>query len=189
MATEEEVQAEGATKNAKPKKKITDYLPWWENPTDRFAFFLVIVTFLLVLATVGLWIATRDLVNDARETAQRQLRAYLYVFPVTLAVIAPEKMPMVLLSMKNHGTTPLRNGHVRFGFDYALRRPENDYTVSENTMIVSKPAVALAGGGESSPLRLSWKEPTTQEAFLRVRDQNYVVIVKGTFTYEDIFRI
>ncbi len=37
------------------------------------------VTLVLAMATVGLWVATRELVKGAEDTAERQLRAYLYV--------------------------------------------------------------------------------------------------------------
>jgi hypothetical protein len=36
-------------------------------------------TFVLAFATVMLWLSTRDLVIDAEKTAERRLRAYLYV--------------------------------------------------------------------------------------------------------------
>ena len=40
---------------------------------------LSIGTLVLAFATVMLWLSTRDLVIDAEKTAERQLRAYLYV--------------------------------------------------------------------------------------------------------------
>jgi len=40
---------------------------------------LVFFTFVLAFATVFLWFSTRDLVEDAEATAERQLRAYVYV--------------------------------------------------------------------------------------------------------------
>jgi hypothetical protein len=74
MSAEEEEQAQEATESPKPKKKIIDYLPWWENTPDRFSFFLVIATFFLAFVTGGLWWATRDLVIDARDSGEKQLR-------------------------------------------------------------------------------------------------------------------
>src|SRR5205823_3382553 len=36
-------------------------------------------TVILALSTIFLWVATRDLVKDARNTAERELRAYIAV--------------------------------------------------------------------------------------------------------------
>ena len=40
---------------------------------------LVVVTLLLFFATVGLYVATRRLVKDAKDTSKRQLRAYVWM--------------------------------------------------------------------------------------------------------------
>lgn len=60
MGTEQEIQAAGATQNSEPKKKMSNYFQWLKNPT-------FVVTFLLFIATVGLYCATRDLANGARD--------------------------------------------------------------------------------------------------------------------------
>src|SRR5262245_19756779 len=40
---------------------------------------LAAFTVILAVATIFLWIATRDLVREAEDTAKRQLRAYVFV--------------------------------------------------------------------------------------------------------------
>jgi hypothetical protein len=63
-------------------------LNWWPHPirwfsslprTDKISMLLVLFTFVLAFATLRLWLATRDLVVDAEDTAERQLRAYVYI--------------------------------------------------------------------------------------------------------------
>ncbi len=46
---------------------------------DKLNILLLIFTFILAFSTLGLWLATKDLVNDSRDAAERQLRAYVYV--------------------------------------------------------------------------------------------------------------
>ena len=71
-------------------------------------------TFLLFLATVALFWATRDLVYDAKHNAQRQLRAYVFAQNVESFWTA-EKATETILKWtffpvwKNSGQTPTKN--------------------------------------------------------------------------------
>ncbi len=135
----------------------------------------------------------RDAVRLAGKTAERQLRAYIYIFPVTIVTLTPRTPIMVALSMKNYGVTPTRKGRVKFGFAVMPSNAANDYTVSEADMIVSDQAIGVpsTGSGDAVPLRLADKDAKalTQEQFENIRDRRYVAVVKGTFIYEDIFGI
>ncbi|SHN83120.1 hypothetical protein [Bradyrhizobium erythrophlei] len=59
------------------REKIAEYFRYFWTWIQRFGEPLTVVTLLLFGATVGLYIATRDLVHDAENTAERQLRAYV----------------------------------------------------------------------------------------------------------------
>jgi hypothetical protein len=73
---------------------------------------------LLFLATLGLWYATWSLVRDAKETSQRQLRAYLSANPTQIASAErEERFVQITFKLKNHGQTPAREIHHIFGFD------------------------------------------------------------------------
>jgi hypothetical protein len=192
MGTEKEIQTTGTAQNPEPKKAVSSYFRWWKNPTDRFSFLLVIVTFLISIATFLLYCATRELVRDAAKTAERQLRAYISIFPFTLVVFKPALTPMVLLRVKNYGATPIRNGRVQFGFNIAASNAEQDYTVADDSMIVSKQAIGIppSGGGDAIPLRLSdGTKVTSEEEFTKVSKNGNVIVVKGIFIYDDIFKI
>jgi hypothetical protein len=70
---------------------------------------LVAATFLLFIATLGLWVATRHLVRDAERISERQLRAYIdgrasNISPFSTAI--PIRMTF---RMTNHGRTPAYN--------------------------------------------------------------------------------
>lgn len=52
---------------------------WWRNPSDRFASLIAAFTAGLFVATAGLWLATDDLVLDARKSAEANNRAYVAV--------------------------------------------------------------------------------------------------------------
>ena len=154
-------------------------------------FWIAIFTVILGIATVFLYLATRELVQGAEKTAERQLRAYIYIHPVTLYVFTVGAHPAILLSAKNYGTTPTRNGRVRYGFAISPPNDEQDYTVPEDQMVTGKQPLGFPSKGdeEAVPLRLAGKNPTTEDEFLLVSQQHHVVVLKGTFIYEDIFKI
>ena len=72
---------------------------------------LAVLTALLVAVTGGLWVATRSLVKGAETTAQRQLRAYVFVegeerpdhVPIIDAIQGMISVPFVI---RNRGLTP-----------------------------------------------------------------------------------
>lgn len=66
-----------------------------------------VFTALLFAATFFLWLATRSLVNDGKQNAERQLRAYLLVTKGEIGV--PEAIPdntIINLTVRNFGNTP-----------------------------------------------------------------------------------
>jgi hypothetical protein len=69
---------------------------------------LVAFTALLFVATLLLWRSTRGLVKSADQTAQRQLRAYVYVHNVRMLEMNSGYDPNILIIVKNFGQTPAR---------------------------------------------------------------------------------
>jgi hypothetical protein len=109
--------------------------PFWERATDDpvavFTLALVVFTFVLAISTIGLWIVTwlagrrqaRDMQGAIREaarsaeaaqkavelsdkTAERQLRAYLYVDAQEIRKFGFDEIPEAWTSLKNSGATP-----------------------------------------------------------------------------------
>jgi hypothetical protein len=63
-------------------------------------------TIMLALSTIFLWIATRDLVREAKGTSERELRAYLGVENVSLKLLQVGEKPEITIVVRNFGQTP-----------------------------------------------------------------------------------
>lgn len=86
---------------------------------------LVWLTAALVLATIGLWIATlllwratRRLVMDARENAERQMRAYVGVESSSIA-LSQGSPAVASVVFKNYGKTPAYEFTIQSGIEMA----------------------------------------------------------------------
>lgn len=65
---------------------------------------LAFLTLTLAAGTLFLWLATRRLVKESEETAERQLRAY--IFPENVIVDATHGVLRYTITFKNCGQTP-----------------------------------------------------------------------------------
>src|SRR5580700_4128136 len=74
---------------------------------------LAAFTFLLFGATVALWLSTHNLVRGADKTAERQLRAYIYIEKTNLT--CKNDHWELSFCIKNFGQTPAHNVIVRSG--------------------------------------------------------------------------
>jgi hypothetical protein len=80
---------------------------------------IAIFTVILGVTTGFLWLATRSLVGEARQTGERQLRGYLSVTPKTVATSArEERFVQIFCIVKNHGQTPVREINFVFEVDF-----------------------------------------------------------------------
>lgn len=72
---------------------------------------------LLFLATLGLWFATWQLVKGAKETAERQLKAYVFISRCTVSIRNETAQHLRFsLVMKNSGQTPASKLLIQIGF-------------------------------------------------------------------------
>jgi hypothetical protein len=147
---------------------------------------LATFTLLLVIPTFMLWFATRDLVNDARATAQKQLRAYIAVEPtgLTLAAGAPVDM---LYKAKNSGLTPAY--HVRFYsgvviLPFPLPRGFQLPGTSDDTAMS---VTTLAAGGESAGYKSSNEAISNDEYQLVLNGSMFGLYLVGIVRYVDAF--
>jgi Ca2+/Na+ antiporter len=114
-----------ASKHADGKSECTspDWKEWgsfalcksleWLDAEKTIAIFTVILAF----ATFYLWLATRALVRDAKETSQRQLRAYISANPSEISSAEKEeRFVQITFILKNLGQTPARELHYIFDF-------------------------------------------------------------------------
>ncbi len=77
-----------------------------ERWTMQATVILAIVTAILAFFTYRLWRATKRLVEDSQDTAQRQLRAYLSAQPNYVFTFNPSILTEIKFSVFNHGQTP-----------------------------------------------------------------------------------
>jgi hypothetical protein len=81
----------------------------WEDPVAFFTLWIAIFTFVLAASTIGLWIATILTLSHSRETAERQLRAYVLGYLGHIRVAASWDGELALdgsVVLKNFGQTP-----------------------------------------------------------------------------------
>ena len=151
---------------------------------------LAIFTIVLAISTLGLWLATRDLVKDSKGAAERQLRAYVYVGPGNSDL---EKNPggsftfTVTPSEKIFGTTPVAMVH----------RSWNLVIMSASPPGQLPPFASIPG----RPDAISVVEIPTREYSLgsksvvisytdadALRNKRKFLVAFGTIKYDDIFR-
>jgi len=105
---------------AVPKEPSSWFVRAADDPIAVFSGALVIITLLLAIYTYGLFATTADIATDAKDSSERQLRAYLVIdaarvhsgeFYGTRQPLAAGRIPQVLLKVRNTGQTPAT--HVR----------------------------------------------------------------------------
>jgi hypothetical protein len=70
--------------------------------------FIAAFTVILAFATGFLYVATRDLVNDAKDTSRRQLRAYVFLDQIDLPRFDIDDRRRIMIAWKNTGATRTR---------------------------------------------------------------------------------
>lgn len=122
-----------------------------------------------------------------KETAKRELRAYVIARIAGIDEVGPDKSPRVRVGIHNVGQTPAyklnRNlqanyigGDDQFSFPFLEidQSDRDDYTI---------------GPGESYSI-LSWKRPDwtlSAEQITAVGDKKAAIVIMGVITYEDVF--
>lgn len=154
--------------------------------TATSTIFIAAFTVLLAFATFFLWSSTRDLVDDTKHNAERQLRAY--VFPQELHVSDVElgKHPSATLVVKNTGLTPATEvvawagvwvGNFPLTAELIRATPEFMKTASRRSV----------GPGSSFTINNSWNEILTAQHIQMLQNGTAAVFVWGEITYLDIF--
>lgn len=80
--------------------------PWTpEDVTAAGTVALAFLTLVLALGTFFLWLATRRLVKDSKKTAERQLRAYVFIEEGSI-VLNQFGFWNIQITFRNFGKTP-----------------------------------------------------------------------------------
>ncbi len=155
-------QAELEDRAAERKEKTDS--DWW---LIKLTGGLVVATIALAIVTTFLWIATRRLVIDAKESSQRQLRAYVSVDTEHMTDSAGNTIPNRHgFVITNHGQTPahelehwtqlgvsefpLKQGLGEPGQDRLIVKtvvhPGNDRLIIEDMPLLPEELVAIEAG-------------------------------------------
>jgi hypothetical protein len=148
---------------------------------------LALFTIVLAAATVFLWRATRDLVRDAQDRGERQLRAYVSVLGGAMVHGTVDNHPgySVQIELKNGGATPgysfttwLMPPEIRDLSEVPFRAPRPDDERTGKSIIPPATSARING-------HYQWK-PGELEA---VRNRQKGVFVWGGADYDDAFGI
>jgi hypothetical protein len=176
----------GAEEEAKYGNKFLEgWFGWWRNPPDRFAALIAIFTAGLFGATYGLWDATKELVKDARETSERQLRAYVGLQSMEATVYPFEKGGFVVLAhaeARNFGQTPAYRMTVQANatVDVPTAIPFDE---AQGT---AKSAGAMTAFKDVG-FQISQTKIITAEDAQAIRNQKKIIFFWGAIKYRDAF--
>jgi hypothetical protein len=138
---------------------------WCDAKLGEFA--LVVLTLLLFLATFALWLSTQSLVNEAKRTAERQLRAYVslvdFYTHVRTRQVGPnikeiqrfEIVPRVI----NTGVTPAREVDVwSGGIIIDKGDPTPDFTRSNTSENIGHGSIGHSQERMGGTLAIEWDD-------------------------------
>jgi hypothetical protein len=152
---------------------------------------IAIFTVILGIATWRLWIATDRLVNDARETARLQLRAYVFPSACDLfegMMLDPPRtdqthVPGVIMQIKNFGNTPAKN------LVSNMRIFVGDIECSNTVKIVELLQISpiTLAAGNAFPKYMWYERPLTYDEIALIGAGKKGIFVYGRIEYDDIF--
>lgn len=148
---------------------------------------IALFTVILGIATWLLWRSTRDLVNEAKATAERQLRAYVMIDKASVKNLGPGGEPVVNLLIRNSGQTPAHDVKhwVASGIaPYPLSEAMLKKIMGEETELPPKP---VAPNGEFN--LPSESEVLTEASYGGLFNKTHALYVVGEIRYRDAFGV
>jgi hypothetical protein len=146
--------------------------------------FIAAFTVLLAFATFFLWSATRDLVDDAKHNAERQLRAYVFIESVEMITVG--RIVRAVLSIKNFGQTPAYDLIVYIGMS---SRGASDVFVPPRPDDIELDKLPV-GPGMSISTSNQFEVPADNNDLLPALDHGQAVVyVYGRVDYVDAFKV
>jgi hypothetical protein len=150
--------------------------------------FVAAFTALLFFATLALWLSTRNLVRGADKTAERQLRAYLSIEPVSLRDFVAGRRPMVVFIVKNIGQTPAHRVRIIGDMDifpHPLINNQPDLVIPDPNAPI--PTRALHPTFTFEAEAVLGRLLTSQDVMRVYGGVHYCLYVFGIVIYEDAF--
>src|ERR1700722_5498736 len=157
-------------------------LPALYSPSHEGFLGVKLAEWLLIGATLALFVATRQLVIGAEKTAERQLRAYLMIKSVRLEGLKDGSCPRAIITFKNSGKTPAQNvtHWAKLGFSTfpdMAQLPETDRSQPMPPGAVAPGGKIIMSSGSDKPLNA----PTMNV----LENGTYAIYLAGEIRYED----
>jgi hypothetical protein len=143
-----------------------------------------LVTLIVAVATVGLYCATRNLVDDAQTASRRQLRAYLGPGVASVADATSDD-PKIRIPLKNYGSTPALDVRGKT-YDHIFIGALRDDTWSDVTPRPHDFGIIEPGESEDMIIPLN-KFSADLTLSMQQKDNAKTLHVKSCVAYDDIF--
>jgi hypothetical protein len=154
-----------------------------EDRIANYTLWLALLTGVLAISTVGLWVATILSLRHARETAERQLRAYVCVAKGMIKNFSPDKIPEVVVWLKNVGQTPaydVQSWLAIEGDSLPRKKPfKSDWKFTDHKSVI--------GPGEGSTILIDTEAPITAKYIDAIKDRRWAIWGYGLIRYRDAF--
>ena len=161
---------------------------WYQNLVDALnrndKIITAIATLILAITTLFLWLATRDLVKDARDTAKIQLQAYVFTLDPEIRDISTTKLVKAILTIKNSGQTPAEDVQAVGGVYYGGVENISDSTQPADK---SRKTPTLLSPGGTTQFIIGGDRLLTKEQYNAIAAGQAAIFVIGTIDYKDIF--
>jgi hypothetical protein len=165
------------------KKKIEDNEKFI---TATSTLFIAGFTIALAFATFFLWLATRNLVEDAKETSEKQLRAYIGIQSNETTVYPFELGGFAFIAhaeLRNFGQTPAYDLTIQANaaIDVPGAIPFNNAQSPAQT--AAGPSIAFRDAGVH--VNVGW--PISEEDKIAIYTRKKNIFLWGTVRYRDVF--
>jgi hypothetical protein len=153
-----------------------------------------LATIFAALFTGGLvWYAQAQL-HENRQTAARQLRAYVSVTKAEISDVGIDLAPKGFLAIHNNGQTPAYDFYATIGITIGphplpegAELPSPLIILADGKIKVALIAVGLLGPSQKIHLKAVLDRPVTDEIMTQIRDQTRAIYVYGNARYRDAF--
>ena len=165
---------------------------WISNNHDAlialFTIGIFIVTYSLAQYTKKLWDSTNKIVKEAKESSERELRAYISVMVKTIPIIGEGQDPQVIFAAKNVGKTPAYDTELSVAFgitSFPFIQSELDYI--DKGLFPNQGAITLAPDCELAVTHFSGHALNAKDMKDLTHSKTAVLFLRGTVTYTDAF--
>jgi hypothetical protein len=159
-------------------------LPALYSPSHEGFLGVKLAEWLLIGATLALYVATRQLVIGAEKTAERQLRAYVMIKTVRLEGLKDDGCPRAIVTIKNSGNTPAKNVTHWAQMGFSTFPEMTLFPVRDSSRIM--PPGAVAPGGKII-MSTGIDKPLNAPAINAIEKGTHAIYVVGEIRYEDAF--